>query len=204
MTEMEGILRVGEHVPDFELPTYFPASNSDGVLKLRDLLNAGKWVVLVYYPADFTFVCPTELADYGRLYDRFRELGAELVAASTDTVFTHKAWVEAEKLLRDVKYPMLADHTGWLARRLGIYNEEDGTALRGTFIVDPDGYLRAQEITWYDVGRNAAETLRLLEALQYVRSHPGAACPAGWKPGARTLRPGIDLVGRVGEELELA
>ncbi len=198
---MSEMVRVGDRFPDFELPTYFPAEKRDGTLGLRSLIEAGKWVVMVYYPADFTFVCPTELADYGRLYARFRELGAELVGVSTDTVFTHKAWLETEKLLRDVTFPLAADHTGALARRLGIYNEEDGTALRGTFVVDPDGHLRAMEVTWYDVGRNAEETLRQLEAFQYVRAHPGAACPAGWKPGARVLRPDIAIAGHVAEAL---
>jgi len=199
---MSEMVRIGDRFPAFELPTYFPAERRDGVLRLQDLLDAGKWVVLVYYPADFTFVCPTELADYGRLYDEFRDLGAEVVGVSTDTVFTHKAWLEAEKLLADVTYPLAADHTGRLARRLGIYNEEDGTALRGTFVIDPDGHLRAVEITWYDVGRNAAETLRQLEAFQYVRNNPGVACPAGWKPGAKVLQPSIEIAGHVAEALE--
>ncbi len=199
---MSPMVRVGDRFPGFELPTYFPATGRDGVLKLQDLLDAGKWVVMVYYPADFTFVCPTELADYGRLYERFRELGAEVVGVSTDTVFTHKAWLETEKLLAGVRYPLAADHTGELARQLGIYNEEDGTALRGTFVIDPDGHLRAMEVTWYDVGRNAEETLRQLEAFQYVRAHPGAACPAGWKPGAKALTPDISIAGRVAEALE--
>ncbi len=199
---MSEIVRVGDRFPEFDLPTYFPAEKRDGRLSLREITGAGKWLVMVYYPADFTFVCPTELADYARLYDRFRETGAEVVGVSTDTVFTHKAWLETEKLLREVRYPVAADHTGALARRLGIYNEEDGTTLRGTFVVDPDGVLRSAEITWYDVGRNAAETLRLLEAFQYVRAHPGAACPAGWQPGQKVLRPSIDIAGHVAEALE--
>ncbi|GBD42100.1 Alkyl hydroperoxide reductase subunit C [bacterium HR39] len=199
---MSGVVRVGDAFPKFELPAYFPAEKRDGVLKLEDVTGAGKWLVMVYYPADFTFVCPTELADYARLYDGFRGQEAEVVGVSTDTVFTHKAWLETEKLLRDVRYPLAADHTGTLARQLGIYNEEDGTTLRGTFVVDPDGVLRAVEITWYDVGRNAAETLRQLEAFRYVRAHPGVACPAGWQPGSRVLRPSIDIAGHVAEALE--
>ncbi len=192
------ILRVGEKLEAVSLPTYFPARQEDGALILP---VAGKWTVLVYYPADFTFVCPTELADFARYQDLLQEMGVELVGISTDTVFTHKAWLDTEKLLAAVRYPLAADHTGQLARRLGIYNEEDGTALRGTFVFDPEGTLRAQEITWYDVGRNAGEMVRLVEALQYVHANPGVACPASWKPGDKVLEPGMKLVGRVGDAL---
>lgn len=194
----DGIITLGQSLPETVLPAYFPADRSEGQITLP---QSGKWTVLVYYPADFTFVCPTELADYARYHEKLAGLGVALIGISTDTVFTHKAWLDAEKMLAEVKFPLAADHAGRLARRLGIYNEEDGTALRGTFVIDPEGVLRAQEITWYDVGRSAAELVRQIEAFQFVAANPGVACPAGWKPGRKVLRPGLELVGRVGEEL---
>ncbi|CAM3353930.1 peroxiredoxin [Hydrogenibacillus schlegelii] len=201
-TETTTIVRLGEALPDLVLPAYFPETKTEGEIRLGPSAPEKRWTVLVFYPADFTFVCPTELADFARHYDAFRALGAEVVGVSTDTVYTHKAWLESEKLLEGVRFPMAADHAGRLARALNIYNETDGTALRGTFIVDPDGILRAQEVTWYDVGRNAEETLRLLEAFDFVRKNPGVACPAGWRKGEKALRPGMDLVGKVAEALK--
>lgn len=204
MAELELVqqVRVGQRVPDFTLPAYFPATDSEGEVSLSEFVRQGKWVVLVFYPADFTFVCPTELADYGTRYEAFRALNAEVVGVSADTVYVHKAWLQAESLLRGVRYPLASDRTGKVARLLGVYDEATGNALRGTFIIDPQGFLRTAEITWYDVGRNAEETLRQLEAFQFVLANPGTACPASWKPGAKVLKPGLDLVGRVGEELK--
>ena len=195
------VLRIGDRFPEITLPAYFPDRGEEGTIDFAQLSAEGKWVVLVFYPADFTFVCPTELADFARFQDELKARDVVLVGVSTDTVYTHKAWLESEKLLKDVRFPLAADHTGHLARLLGIYNEEDGTALRGTFIVDPEGYLRAFEVTWYNVGRNAEETVRLIDAFKFVRENPDAACPAGWRPGQKTLRPGLDLVGHVYEAL---
>lgn len=199
--DKQRVIRVGERVPDFALPAYFPASGDEGQVRLADYLQQLKWVVLVFYPADFTFVCPTELADYALHYETIRNLGAEVIGVSTDTVYTHKAWLETELLLRNVRYPLASDRTGTVSTFFGVYDEATGQALRATFVIDPDGYLRAQQVTWYDVGRNAEETVRQLEAFQFVRSNPGTACPAKWRPGEKVLKPGMDLVGRVHREL---
>ncbi|MBT9282572.1 MAG: peroxiredoxin [Hydrogenibacillus schlegelii] len=197
----QAVLKLGDALPDIALPAYFPETKADGTIHLGPSAPEKRWTILVYYPADFTFVCPTELADFARHHNAFRALGAEVVGVSTDTVYTHKAWLESERLLSEVRFPLAADHNGRLARLLNIYNEADGTALRGTFLVDPDGILRAQEVTWYDVGRNAEETLRLLEAFEFVRNNPGVACPAGWRKGQKYLKPGMELVGKVAEAL---
>ncbi|MBE3596923.1 MAG: peroxiredoxin [Hydrogenibacillus sp.] len=201
MGEESPVLKLGDVLPDVTLAAYFPETKTEGTIRIGPSATDKRWAVLVFYPADFTFVCPTELADFAEHYEAFKSVGAEVIGVSTDTVYTHKAWLEAEKLLSNVRFPMAADHNGHLARLLNIYNEADGTAMRGTFIVDPEGILRAQEVTWYDVGRNASETLRLLEAFQYVREHPGMACPAGWTRGKKTLKPGMDIVGKVHEAL---
>ncbi|OPX04669.1 hypothetical protein B1A75_02125 [Geobacillus sp. LEMMY01] len=202
MSDGKIFMKVGDVVPDITLPAYFPETKMEGTIQIGPSSTPKQWKVLVYYPADFTFVCPTELADFARYYREFQSVKTEVIGISTDTVYTHKAWLDSEKLLSDVRFPMAADHNGHLARLLNIYNEADGTAMRGTFIIDPDGVLRAQEVTWYDVGRNAQETLRLLEAFQYVRENPGSACPAGWMRGKKTLRPGMDIVGRVYEVID--
>ncbi|MBE3595726.1 MAG: peroxiredoxin [Hydrogenibacillus sp.] len=199
--EATRILKLGDALPDVTLPAYFPETKTEGTVHIGPSSPKKMWTVLVFYPADFTFVCPTELADFAEHYSAFQALGAEVIGVSTDTVYTHKAWLESEKLLQNVRFPMAADHTGQLARLLNIYNEAEGTALRGTFIIDPEGVLRAQEVTWYDVGRNAGETLRLLEAFEYVRTNPGVACPAGWTKGKKALNPSMEIVGKVHEAL---
>ncbi|MBE3599718.1 MAG: peroxiredoxin [Limnochordaceae bacterium] len=192
-------VRLGDRVPDLQLPAYFPTTGEEGIVRLADY--RGRWLVLVFYPADFTFVCPTELADYGELYDEFRQRNAEVVGISTDTVYTHKAWLEAEKTLEHVRYPMASDRTGHVARLFGVLDETSGNARRGTFILDPEGRVRDVEVTWDNVGRNASETLRRLDALIFVDAHPGMACPAKWTKGARSLRTGVAVAGRVYQEL---
>lgn len=167
-------------------------------IHLADL--KGKWILFFFYPADFTFVCPTELEDMADHYSEFQKLGAEVLSVSTDTKFTHKAWHDHSPAIKKITFPMLADPTGELADFFGVYiNEGDdkGLALRGTFIVDPDGVLQAYEVHNNNIGRSAAEVLRKLEAAVFVRTHGGEVCPANWKPGAKTLRPGIDLVGKL-------
>ncbi len=183
----------------YVLEAYLPGKGEVGKLTARGLL--GKWVILVFYPADFTFVCPTELADLNRLYAEFKKLKAEVVAVSTDTVYTHKAWLETEELLRGVKYPMAADHNGKLARELGIYEEEKGMAQRAAFVIDPEGVLRAADVVSDPIGRSASELLRKLKALQHVRSHPGNVCPVNWEETG-TLVPSIKKAGKVYKELK--
>ncbi len=158
---------------------------------------AGKWSVFFFYPADFTFVCPTELGDLADKYEELQKMGVEVYSVSTDTHFTHKAWHDTSDTIRKIKYPMLADPTGALSRAFGVYIEEEGLAYRGTFVVSPEGKVKIAEIHDNGIGRNAEELVRKIQAAQFVASHPGEVCPAKWKPGAATLKPGLDLVGKI-------
>ncbi len=175
--------------------------NGDKVEHLKNGDFKGEWLVLFFYPADFTFVCPTELADMAKRYEEFKKYHAEVVGVSTDTVFTHKAWLEAEELLKSVDFPMAADHNGKLSRELGIYDESSGVAQRAAFIIDPDGVLRAVDITSDSIGRSAGEILRKVKALHFVRTNPGHVCPASWDEGAATIKPSIEKAGKVYKEL---
>ncbi|MFN3598966.1 MAG: peroxiredoxin [Aquificaceae bacterium] len=195
-------VKVGQRVPNFEMEVYDPKTLSFGKVSLEDLLKERKWLVLFFYPADFTFVCPTELADLAEYYDQLQKMGVEVISVSTDTKYTHLAWQRSEKLLEKVKYPMGADPTGKVSRLFGVYDENTGLALRGTFIINPDGVLVGAEINFYNVGRNAEELLRKMKANAYLMSHPDEACPAKWKEGDKTLKPSEELVGRVYEALK--
>lgn len=195
------IVSIGEKIPDFELDVYLPEKQDFGKIKFSDVFKKGEWLILFFYPADYTFVCPTELADIGEKYDEIKNQGAELISISTDTHFVHYAWKNSEKLLSGIKYPMAADPTHTLSRTFGVYDATSGLSLRGTFIIDPDGKLMASEVNYFPVGRNSDELLRKLKAFKYVRENPTNVCPAKWQPGKRTLTPGKDLVGRVAEKL---
>lgn len=195
------IVKVGEKVPDFELDVYFSDRKDFGKVRFSDIFNAGSWLILFFYPADYTFVCPTELADIGRKYAELKKEAVEILSISTDTHYVHYAWQNSEKLLADIKYPMGADPTHVVSKNFGVYDEESGLALRGTFIIDPDGKLVASEINHFNVGRNSDELSRKLEAFKYVRENPSEVCPAKWEPGKKTLTPGKDLVGSVGDEI---
>jgi peroxiredoxin (alkyl hydroperoxide reductase subunit C) len=157
----------------------------------------GKWSVVFFYPADFTFVCPTELGDLADLYSEFRKIGVEIYSVSTDTHFTHKAWHDSSDTIGKIKYPMVADPSGVITRNFGVMIEAEGLADRGTFVVDPEGRIQIVEITAGGVGRDARELLRKVKAAQYVAAHPGEVCPAKWKEGEATLRPSLDLVGKI-------
>lgn len=157
----------------------------------------GKWSVFFFYPADFTFVCPTELGDMADLYPEFQKLGVEVYSVSTDTHFTHKAWHDASDTIKKIKYPMIGDPTGAISRGFDVMIEEAGLALRGTFVVNPEGQIKVAEIHDLGIGRDASELLRKVKAAQYVASHPGEVCPAKWKEGAETLKPSLDLVGKI-------
>ncbi len=185
---------IGEEVQDFTLSIFQNNDIKDDV-RLSDY--RGKWLVLFFYPADFTFVCPTELEELADHYEKFQALDAEVVSVSTDTAFTHKAWHDKSPAISKITYPMAADPTGRLAKYFGVYIENEGLALRGTFVIDPDGKLAAYEVNNNDIGRSAAELLRKLEAAKFVREHEGMVCPASWKPGEETLTPGVDLVGKI-------
>jgi len=157
----------------------------------------GKWAVMFFYPADFTFVCPTELGDLADLYPEFQKLGVEIYSVSTDTQFTHKAWHDTSDTIKKIRYPMLADPTHAISRNFNVLIEEEGLADRGTFVIDPQGKIQIVEITAGGVGRDAAELLRKIKAAQYVAAHPGEVCPAKWKEGDATLAPSLDLVGKI-------
>jgi peroxiredoxin (alkyl hydroperoxide reductase subunit C) len=198
-------VQVGQVVPDFELQVFDPKRNDFGNVSLTELKKQGKWTVLVFYPADYTFVCPTELADVATKYDELVKAGAEVISVSTDTKFVHLAWQREERLLKDVKYLMGADATGRVSRLFGVYDEGSGLALRGTFIIAPDGRLASSEVNFYNVGRSADELARKVKANVYLAKNPSEACPANWKEGAKTLKTGgheAALVGRVADALK--
>ncbi len=195
-------LHVGDTVPDFEMETYNPAEGQFGKLSLARLREQLKWTILVFYPADFTFVCPTELADLAEKYEALKALGAEVASVSTDTKFSHLAWRNSEKLLAQLSCPMAADPSGAISRLFGVYDAATGLALRGTFIINPEGKLVSSEVNFYNVGRNADELLRKMEANAYLAQHPDEACPAKWQRGSKTLKPSEKMVGKVFEALQ--
>ncbi|MDB5768365.1 MAG: ahpC [Collimonas fungivorans] len=157
----------------------------------------GKWSVFVFYPADFTFVCPTELEDLADNYAEFQKLGVEIYGISTDTHFAHKAWHDTSDAIKKVNYPLIGDPTTTLSRNFEVLIEEEGLALRGTFVINPEGLIKLYEIHDNGIGRDASELLRKVKAAQYVASHPGEVCPAKWKEGEATLTPSLDLVGKI-------
>ncbi len=184
---------INSKLAEFKVQAY----HNDGFKTVSDKDLAGKWSILFFYPADFTFVCPTELGDMADKYAEFQKMGVEVYSVSTDTHFVHKAWHDASETIKKIKYPMLADPTGTLSRAFGVHIEEEGLAYRGTFVVAPDGSIKLAEVHDNGIGRNADELLRKVQAAQFVASHPGEVCPAKWKPGASTLKPGLDLVGKI-------
>ena len=157
----------------------------------------GKWSVIVFYPADFTFVCPTELEDLANNYAEFQKLGVEIYGVSTDTHFAHKACHDPSDAIKKVTYPLVGDPTATLARNFDVLIEEEGLALRGTFVINPEGQIKLFEVHDNGIGRDASELLRKVKAAQYVASHPGEVCPAKWTEGAKTLTPSLDLVGKI-------
>lgn len=171
-------------------------------IEVTDQTVRGKWSAFVFYPADFTFVCPTELEDLADHYAEFQQLGVEIYGVSTDTHFAHKAWQDVSAAIKKVKYPLVGDPTGKIARSFGVLiedegDEDDGLALRGTFLVDPNGVIKVYEVHANGIGRDASELLRKAKAAKYVATHPGEVCPAKWREGSKTLKPGLDLVGKL-------
>jgi peroxiredoxin (alkyl hydroperoxide reductase subunit C) len=157
----------------------------------------GKWSVVFFYPADFTFVCPTELGDLADNYAEFKKMGVEIYSVSTDTHFTHKAWHDTSDTIKKIQYPMIGDPTGLISRNFEVMIEEAGLAERGTFVIDPAGKIQIIEVNAGGIGRDASELLRKVKAAQYVAAHPGEVCPAKWKEGEATLAPSLDLVGKI-------
>ncbi len=187
------MINIGDHIPDLELEVF--QNNDKRKVQLSNF--RGQWLVLIFYPADFTFICPTELEEAAMHYDQFRALGAEVMSVSTDTVFVHKAWHDNSPAIKKIQFPMAADPTGKLCRAFGTYIEDAGLSLRGSFIIDPNGILKAFEMHDNSIGRSAKELLRKLQAAVFVSQHDGEVCPASWEPGKGTLRPGLDLVGKI-------
>lgn len=192
------MVKIDSLAPAFELPAYDPIKDADLTVSLAGVKG---WKVLFYYPADFTFVCPTELKDMADAKSKFDALKVTVLAASTDTVFTHRAWVQSEGLLKGFPYLMLADHSGETAARYNLLDFSSGIAGRGTFIIDPENVVRGIEVTSGPLGRNSDELIRKIEALQFMAAHPGTACPAKWAVGSKTLKPSIKIAGHVAEEL---
>lgn len=184
---------MGQKLPDMELEAY----HEDKIKKIKLSDYNNKWLILFFYPADFTFVCPTELKDMAWYYEQFKGEGAEVLSVSTDSVYAHKAWHDQSEAIKQVNFPMVADPSQQLTRSLGVLIEKEGVAYRSTFIIDPDGVIQSIEVNNNNIGRSAAETLRKLQALSFVKKHGGEVCPANWHPGDDTLKPDLDLVGKI-------
>jgi peroxiredoxin (alkyl hydroperoxide reductase subunit C) len=177
------------------LPFNATAFHKGEFVTVSDADLRGKWSVVFFYPADFTFVCPTELGDLADNYAEFQRLGVEIYGVSTDTHFTHKAWHDTSDTIGKIEYPLIGDPTATISRNFDVLIEEDGMADRGTFVIDPDGKIQLVEINAGGIGRNAVELLRKIKAAQYVAAHPNEVCPAKWEEGDDTLAPSLDLVG---------
>lgn len=198
---MHTAVTVGDMVPNFEMDVFDPKAGGFGKISLDELKAKKRWTVLFFYPADYTFVCPTELADLGRKHAELEKAGVTVISVSTDTKFVHMAWQREEKLLQGVRYLMGADTTHAVSRLFGVLDETSGLSLRGTFIINPEGKLVGSEVSFDNVGRNADELARKVRAHVYLSTRPNEACPANWTEGQKTLKPGADLVGRVHEAL---
>ena len=184
---------INKEVSDFSVQAF--VDNNFKTVSKSDIL--GKWSVFFFYPADFTFVCPTELEDLNNIYDKFQDVGCEIYSVSTDTHFVHKAWHDHSERISKLRYPMLADPTHVISRDFDVLIESDGMAERGSFIVNPEGKIVSYEVSAGNVGRNADELFRKLQACQFVYTHGDEVCPAKWQPGAETLKPSLDLVGQL-------
>jgi len=190
---LDDTVKVGEKVSDISFKIFH--KNNEKEIKISDF--KGKWLIFFFYPADFTFVCPTELEEMANLYKEFKKEGAEVISISTDTVYTHKAWHDTSKAVGKIEFPMASDSNHRLSEMFGVLIEDEGLSLRGSFIIDPDGVLQISEINNNNVGRNAKELLRKLQASKFVSKNKGKVCPASWNPGDDTLEPGLDLVGKI-------
>ncbi len=187
------MVNINEQAPGFMEDAYV-----DGEIKKISLDDhQGKWVVLFFYPGDFTFVCPTELEELAHKYDEFKKIGAEVISVSTDTAWVHKAWHDQSKAVSKIEFPMLADPARRVTKAYWTLIREEGVSLRATYIIDPDGIIKAFEFHDNDIGRNIDETIRKVKAAKYVAEHDGQVCPVNWNPGKKTLKPGLDLVGKI-------
>jgi len=191
--DQDSQLEINKLAPYFQAQAYHNNEIKD--INIRDL--RGKWIVLFFYPADFTFVCPTELGDLADKYEQFKELNTEILSVSTDTAFVHKAWHDNSDTIKKIKFPMLADPTSKICKAYKTYISEEGLSLRGTFLIDPEGILKAYELHDNSIGRSTDELIRKIQAAQFVANNPGNVCPINWQPGSETLKPGLDLVGKI-------
>lgn len=184
---------IGKEVLPFKAQAY----HNGQFIEVTDADFKGKWSIVCFYPADFTFVCPTELEDLQNQYETLKQLGVEVYSVSTDTHFTHKAWHDSSETIGKITYVMIGDPSHTISRNFEVLNEEDGLADRGTFIIDPDGVIQAVEINAGGIGRDASTLINKIKAAQYVRNNPGEVCPAKWQEGSATLKPSLDLVGKI-------
>lgn len=187
------IPNINEPAPEFTEDAFV----NEEIKKISLSDYRGKWVVLFFYPADFTFVCPTELGELADRYDEFKELNSEIISVSTDTAFVHKAWHDSSPTIKKIKYPMLADPTHKVCISYGTYIKKEGLSLRATFFIDPEGIIKAFEFHNNDIGRSTDEILRKLQAGKFVEENKGKVCPMSWKPGNKTLEPSLDLIGKI-------
>lgn len=184
---------IGQSIPEFKVQAFHNG-------EFREVTQEdvkGKWSIFLFYPADFTFVCPTELEDMAKYYEELKGLGVEVYSVSTDTHFSHKAWHDTSEAIGKIQYPMLGDPTGVVTRGFGVMIEESGLAMRGTFLADPEGIIQVAEIHAGGIGRSAKDMVRKVKAAQYVATHDGEVCPAAWEEGEKTLAPSLDLVGKI-------
>ncbi|PIN91963.1 peroxiredoxin [Candidatus Pacearchaeota archaeon CG10_big_fil_rev_8_21_14_0_10_35_13] len=194
------MIKINGKAPEFSSDAYFGGSDEVRKINLSDY--RGKWVILFFYPADFTFVCPTELGKLADSYEKFKSLNAEVISVSTDTKFVHKAWHDHSDTIRKITFPMLADPTRRVCSDYETLITDDGDpdsglSLRATFLIDPEGVVKAFEFHNNDIGRSTAELLRKLQAAKFAEENGGEVCPMDWTPGADTLKPGLDLVGKI-------
>ena len=184
---------INEKAPDFELTAFH-----EGKIKKIDLFNyRGKWVVLFFYPADFSYICPTELIELAENYELLKGMNVEVISISTDTEFAHKAWHDSSPIISKIKFPMTADPTGKICRAYGTYIDDEGLSLRATFIINPEGVIKAYEFHDNNIGRSTEELIRKIQAAKFVEEHHGEGCPVNWKPGKETLKLDVDLVGKL-------
>ena len=184
---------IGKTIEEFKVQAY----QNGEVIEVTDKEVKGKWAVFAFYPADFTFVCPTELGDLADHYEEFKKIGCEVYSVSTDSHFVHKAWHDTSDTIAKITYPMLADPTMKLSKMFKVLQKESGQAYRGSFIVNPEGQIVAYEVNDMGIGRDASELLRKVQAAQFVAKNGDQVCPAKWKPGEETLKPSLDLVGKL-------
>ena len=188
---------INTSIKPFNAKAYHPKDEYGEFIDITEESVNGQWSVFVFYPADFTFVCPTELSDLADHYEELKKLNVEVYAISTDTHFSHKAWHDSSESIKKIKFPMIADPTGALARNFDVMIEEEGLALRGTFIINPEGKIKTMEVNDLGIGRSATDLVRKVQAAQHIEANPNEVCPASWKPGAETLKPSLDLVGKI-------